>query len=583
RGPSARARPCPRARRRQVHPRGRRIGPHPYGARLLRRRHARRARGVLPARRHRHARARDLHRAPTPPRRGAVRRIARPLHHQRALARDAGAAVARAPSSRRDLAARPDRRRRVGPGGPGARVAGRPPLCMGRRARLMCGVFGICAASNVDVANITYFGLFALQHRGQESAGIAVADGDTVRVHRGMGLVAQVFTPAKVREMGEGSILALGHTRYSTTGASRAENAHPLPFHHPTLGPGAIAHNGNLLNADALRYDLAEQGATFETALDTEVMARLIEHTHGRTWEEVIRRAFARVVGAYSCGIITPRELMALRDPFGFRPLCIGFIPLAGQPAHVVASETCALDTVNATFVREVQPGEMVVMDEHGVRSFNFQTSSKHAMCVFEFIYFARPDSILKNCELEEARIRMGHELAKEAPVEADMVIAFPDSGTPAAIGYAEASGIPFREALVKSRYINRTFIQPDQSLREAGVMLKLNPLPRSIKGKRLIAVDDSIVRGTTSRRIIDHLRAAGAKEIHMRISSPPMRYPCFMGVDIGSTKELIASGKSVEEVREHIGADSLSYLSIPGLIRAIGRGTADEFCRACF
>ncbi len=447
----------------------------------------------------------------------------------------------------------------------------------------MCGVFGICAAGSVDVANLTYFGLFALQHRGQESAGIAVADGETVRVHRGMGLVAQVFTPPRVRELGEGSLLALGHTRYSTTGASRPENAHPLPFHHPTLGPGAIAHNGNLLNAEALRIQLTEDGATFETALDTEVMAKLMEHTHGRTWEEVVRRAFARVVGAYSCGIITSRELIALRDPYGFRPLCIGFIPLAGQPAHVIASETCALDTVNATFVREVQPGEMVVMDEHGVRSFNFQTSTKHAMCVFEFIYFARPDSILKNCELEEARMRMGRELAQEAPVEADMVIAFPDSGTPAAIGYAEASGIPFREAMMKSRYINRTFIQPDQSLREAGVMLKLNPLPRSIKGKRLIAVDDSIVRGTTSRRIIDRLRAAGAKEIHMRISSPPMRYPCFMGVDIGSTKELIAAGKTVEEVRQHIGADSLSYLSIPGLIRAIGRGTSDEFCRACF
>src|SRR5438094_10546 len=343
----------------------------------------------------------------------------------------------------------------------------------------MCGVFGICASGKVDVANLTYFGLFALQHRGQESAGIAVSD--------------------------------------------------------------------------------------------------------GRSWEEVVRRAFARVVGAYSCGIITANQLIALRDPFGFRPLCIGFIPLAGQPAHVVASETCALDTVRATFVREVQPGEMVVMDEHGVHSVGFQASSKHAMCIFEFIYFARPDSILKNCELEDARIRMGHELAQEAPVEADMVVAFPDSGTPAAIGYAEASGIPFREALMKSRYINRTFIQPDQSLREAGVMLKLNPLPRSIKGKRLIAVDDSIVRGTTSHRIIDRLRSAGAKEIHMRISSPPMRYPCFMGVDIGSTKELIAAGRTVEEVRKHIGADSLSYLSIPGLMRAIGRGTSQEFCRACF
>jgi amidophosphoribosyltransferase len=447
----------------------------------------------------------------------------------------------------------------------------------------MCGVFGICAKQGVDVANLTYFGLFSLQHRGQESAGIAVSDGANVRVHRAMGLVAQVFSPEQVKDMGEGSILALGHTRYSTTGSSRAENAHPLPFHHPTLGPGAIAHNGNLLNAEALRAQLEEEGATFDSGLDTEVMARLIEHTHGKTWEDVIRRSFARVVGAYSCGIITPKQLIALRDPYGFRPLCIGFIPLSGQPAHVIASETCALDTVNANFVREVQPGEMVIMDEHGVHSVTFQTSSKHAMCVFEFIYFARPDSILKNCELEDARIRMGHELAKEAPVEADMVVAFPDSGTPAAIGYAEAAGIPFREALMKSRYINRTFIQPDQSLREAGVMLKLNALPRSIKGKRIIAVDDSIVRGTTSRRIIERLRAAGAREIHMRISSPPMRFPCFMGVDIGSTKELIASGRTVEQVRERIGADSLQYLSIPGLMRAIGRGTSQEFCRACF
>jgi amidophosphoribosyltransferase len=447
----------------------------------------------------------------------------------------------------------------------------------------MCGVFGICAKQGVDVANLTYFGLFSLQHRGQESAGMAVSDGTSVRVHRDMGLVAQVFSPSEIKELGEGSIIALGHTRYSTTGSSRPENAHPVPFRHPTLGPGAIAHNGNLLNADALRTQLAEQGVTFETALDTEVMARLIENTHGRSWEEVVRRSFARIVGAYSCGVITPNELIALRDPFGFRPLCIGYIPLPGQPAHVVASETCALDTVHATFVREVQPGEMVIMDEHGVHSVSFQTSSKHAMCIFEFIYFARPDSILKNCELEDARIRMGHELAAESPVEADMVVAFPDSGTPAAIGYAEASGIPYREALMKSRYINRTFIQPDQSLREAGVMLKLNPLPRSIKGKRLIAVDDSIVRGTTTRRTIERLRAAGAKEIHMRISSPPMRYPCFMGVDIGSTKELIASGRSVDEVRERIGADSLHYLSIPGLVKAIGRGTSQEFCRACF
>ena len=444
----------------------------------------------------------------------------------------------------------------------------------------MCGIFGIHARDE-DVANLTYFGLFALQHRGQESAGIAVGNGSSVAIHRDMGLVNQVFSPTVLGEMK--GVVALGHTRYSTTGSSTAENAHPIPLRHPILGPGAIAHNGNLLNAVAIRKELESQGVQFQTSLDTEVMARLIEATHGKTWAEVIRGAFSRVVGAYSCGVITPNEVIAIRDPFGFRPLCIGFIPHAGQPSHVFASETCALDTVNATFVREVQPGEMVVMTDHGIESIVFQKQSRHAMCVFEFIYFARPDSILKNCELEEARIRMGHELAKEAPVDADMVVAFPDSGTPAAIGYAEAAGIPFREALMKSRYINRTFIQPDQSLREAGVMLKLNALPRSIRGKRLIAVDDSIVRGTTSGRIIERLRAAGAKEIHMRISSPPMRFPCFMGVDIGSTKELIAAGRTVEEVRAHLGADSLQYLSIPGLMRAIGRGPAQEFCRACF
>jgi len=444
----------------------------------------------------------------------------------------------------------------------------------------MCGIFGIHAAGT-DVANLTYFGLFALQHRGQESAGIAVGDGSEVKVRRDMGLVAQVFTPDEMAELK--GLVALGHTRYSTTGASRAENAHPLPFQHPVLGPGAIAHNGNLLNAGALRRELQEMGIEFETSLDTEVMARLLENTHGKTWAEVVRRAFSRVIGAFSCGVITADEVIAIRDPYGFRPLCLGFIPRPGQPAHVFASETCALDTVNATFVREIQPGEMVVMDGHGVHSEIFQSSPKHAMCVFEFIYFARPDSILKNCELEEARIRMGHELAREAPVDADMVIALPDSGTPAAIGFAEESHLPFREGLIKSRYINRTFIQPDQSLREAGVVLKLNPLRRSLRGKRVVAVDDSIVRGTTSKRIVDVLRKAGAKEVHLRISSPPMRFPCFMGVDIGSTKELIAANRTVEQVRESIGADSLEYLSIPGLMRAVGRGTIDEFCRACF
>src|SRR5438105_179274 len=445
----------------------------------------------------------------------------------------------------------------------------------------MCGIFGI-HSRQVDVANLTYFGLFALQHRGQESAGIAVGDGRGVAVRRDMGLVAQVFTPEAVKQLR--GVVAIGHTRYSTTGASRAENAHPVPFEHPRLGAGAIAHNGNLVNSEALRRELEEDGVVCETGLDTEVMARLIERTHGLDWTEVLKRAFSRFVGAYSCAIVTGDSVIALRDPYGFRPLCLGFVLLHnGQPAHVVASETCALDTVNATFVREVQPGEMVVMDDHGLSSQQFQTAGRHAMCVFEFIYFARPDSVIKNCELEEARVRMGRELAKEQPVDADMVIPLPDSGTPAAIGYADESGIPFREGLVKSRYINRTFIQPDQSLREAGVMLKLNPLRRSLQGKRIIAVDDSIVRGTTSRRIIEVLRHAGAREVHIRVSSPPMRFPCFMGVDIGSTKQLVAANRTVEEVRQFIGADSLAYLSMPGLMRAIRRRTVDEFLRACF
>src|SRR2546427_10122555 len=413
----------------------------------------------------------------------------------------------------------------------------------------MCGIFGI-HSEQVEVANLTYFGLFALQHRGQESAGIAVGDGRRVAVHRDMGLVAQVFKPETMTRLR--GVVAIGHTRYSTTGASRVENAHPVPFEHPRLGPGAIAHNGNLVNSEALRHELEEDGVVFETGLDTEVMARLIERTHGGDWMEVIKTTFNRFVGAYSCAIVTSDSVLALRDPYGFRPLCLGFIALPnGQPAHVVASETCALDTVNATFVREVQPGEMIVMNDHGLASERFQSVGRHAMCVFEFIYFARPDSVIKNCELEEARVRMGRELAREQPVDADMVIPLPDSGTPAAIGYAEESDIPFREGLIKSRYINRTFIQPDQSLREAGVMLKLNPLRRSLKGKRIIAVDDSIVRGTTSRRIIEALRRAGAREVHLRVSSPPMRYPCFMGVDIGSPKQLLGAGRSREGYRK--------------------------------
>jgi amidophosphoribosyltransferase len=438
-----------------------------------------------------------------------------------------------------------------------------------------CGLFAIDAPGE-DVANLTYFGLYALQHRGQESAGIATADGRSLRLHKDMGLVAQAFDQAALERLT--GHLALGHTRYSTTGSNRLENAQPILVEHPQLGPMAIAHNGNLTNAEPLRRGLENDNVDFKTSSDTEVIAELLARTNGSDLLSVLRRGLPRLQGAYCLLVLSRDSLVGVRDPLGIRPLCLGRLPDGGA---IIASETCALDTVGAELVREIEPGEAVLLGQGEPKAEQLMPSTRKAMCMFEFIYFARPDSRLQGQSLYEARRNMGRELAHEAPAEADIVISLPDSGTPAAVGFAEASGIPYSEGLIKSRYITRTFIQPNERLRNVGIKLKFNPLREILDGKRVVLVDDSIVRGTTSRKIVEELRRAGTKSVHMRVSSPPIQWPCFMGIDIASRSELIASGRTVEEVERLIGADSLKYLSKAGLFRAVKNVTG--FCMACF
>jgi amidophosphoribosyltransferase len=444
-----------------------------------------------------------------------------------------------------------------------------------------CGIFGVYAPG-ADVARMTFFGLFALQHRGQESAGIAVSHADgrwPLAVHRHMGLVSQAFTEEDLAKL-RGD-LAIGHTRYSTTGSSNIANASPFVT-RSSLGEIAVAHNGNLTNADRLRAELELEGERFRASTDSEIVARLIGAAHGDTIVEKLRRVMPRMLGAYSLTILTPTQVIGVRDPLGVRPLSLGRLPDGG---YVIASETCAFNTVGAEIVRDIEPGEIVVIDNagpDGVHSYCGQRSERHAACVFELIYLARPDSAIGGQRLHIARQRMGAELAREAPADADIVIAAPDSATPAALGYARESGIPYIEALIKNRYIGRTFIQPDQRLRELGVGLKFNALPEALSGKRVVLVEDSIVRGTTSRPLIDLLRRNGATEVHMRVHSPPMQWPCYLGVDTGRRAELIAAHKTVEEIREYIGADSLAYLSEDGLTRALELPRS-EFCFACF
>ena len=441
--------------------------------------------------------------------------------------------------------------------------------------REYCGVIGVYAPGE-DVARLTYFGLYALQHRGQESAGIATADGERLHVHTRMGLVAQVFTePDLSRLVGQA---AIGHTRYSTTGSSRVENAQPLVV-DSDLGPLALGHNGNLVNAGALREEVADLGVTPSGTTDSELLGLICARTPGADWLARLRTALPRLQGAFCLVLLAPDRLLAVRDPLGIRPLCLGRLPAGGW---VVASESCALDTIGATFIREVDPGELLQIDADGVHSERLPTEGRRAACSFEHIYFARPDSIVDGQLVYAVREHMGQVLAREAPADADMVIAVPDASIPAAIGYATESGIPFREGLVKNRYIGRTFIQPQQGQRTGDVALKLNPLPEVLAGKRVVVVDDSIVRGTTTPRVVAQLRRAGAREVHMRISSPPMRWPCYLGVDTAPIEQLIAARMSVPEICAHIDADSLGYLSEAGLVEAIGLPES-TLCNACF
>jgi amidophosphoribosyltransferase len=436
-----------------------------------------------------------------------------------------------------------------------------------------CGVFGIVAPGE-DVARISYFALYALQHRGQESAGIATWDGGTLHAHHGMGLVAQAFDePALSRLTGT---LAVGHTRYSTSGGLKESNCGPIVA-DSDLGPIAVAHNGNLTNAVALREALEARGETFVSTTDSEVLARAIATAPGVTIVDRIRHAMGEMVGAFSLAMLAEGRIYAVRDPFGVRPLCLG--TLNGHT--VVASETCALMTIGATFEREVEAGEIVELRDGDFVSYGANPAAKQALCLFEMIYFARPDSMIHGQRLHKVRQNMGRELYREFPTDADVVIGLPDSATPATIGYAKESGIPYAEALIKNRYIGRTFIQPNQRLRERGVSLKFNVVPEVVEGKRVVLVDDTIVRGTTSRPIVNLLRDAGAKEIHMRVHAPPIMWPCYLGVDLARREELIAARLSVPEIGEEIGVDSIAYLSLEGLFRAIGE-EGSGFCTGC-
>jgi amidophosphoribosyltransferase len=436
----------------------------------------------------------------------------------------------------------------------------------------MCGVFGIRSVER-DVARLAYFGLFALQHRGQESAGIAVSENGRVTVMREMGLVAQVFDEETLQALpGE---LALGHTRYSTTGSSRWANAQPL-VQHGRARTVALGHNGNLTNTTELRDALRADGVRLGSTSDTEAIAALLANDEAPLLETVAR-TMGRLEGAYSVVAIAEGTLVAFRDPNGIRPLSLGRI----GDDWVVASETCALDLVGAATIRDVRPGEVVAIDADGLRSVQALPESRGALCIFEHVYFARPDSTLAGTEVHGARVRMGERLAAEAPTDADLVIGIPDSGTPAAIGYSKASGIAFNEALIKNRYVARTFIQPDQEMREQGVRLKFNPLAE-VNGKRIVAVEDSIVRGTTTRQIVAMLFDAGAREVHMRVASPPIVSPCFYGLDFGDDEQLAAAHRSVEEIRSLIGATSLAYLSLDGM-QAATRLPEGSVCRACF
>src|SRR5579863_1940408 len=444
-----------------------------------------------------------------------------------------------------------------------------------------CGVVAIFA--NPEAEKLAYLGLHALQHRGQESAGIVSSDGMNLHQHKAMGLVADIFTEDVLSQL-RGS-LAIGHTRYSTAGDSALLNAQPILV-QSNKGPIAVAHNGNLVNAHLIRQRLESQGSIFQTNSDTEVIVHLIALSREQTLPEAIADALRRVEGAFSLVIMSADRIFAARDPRGFRPLAMGRIRATEGHARdtiVFASETCAFDLIGAEYERDVKPGELVVVAPDEITSRFYSTSTTQSSCIFEHVYFSRPDSVVFGRPVQTSRENLGRQLAVEAPVEADIVVPVPDSGVTAAVGYAAESGIPFRFALIRNHYVGRTFIEPSQSVRDFGVKLKLNPVRSLLQGKRVVLIDDSIVRGTTSRKIVRMIRNAGAKEVHMRVSCPPTISPCYYGVDTPSKKQLIAANKSVDEIREYIGADSLAYLSLEGLKRAAGEGDDKFYCTACY
>lgn len=441
-----------------------------------------------------------------------------------------------------------------------------------------CGVFGVYNQDDYDTAGLAYYGLYALQHRGQESAGIAVNDQGKIIYHKEMGLVSDVFNPVVLNHL-KGQ-MAIAHVRYSTAGDSLRENAQPLVLKY-TKGHMALAHNGNLVNAMTLRKDLESQGILFQTTTDSEVIAALLAKYRIRhnSLEDALQEVMGIVQGAYGLVVMTPHKLIAARDPLGMRPLCIGKV----GNSYMVASESTAFDAVGGDLIRDVKPGEIIVINKDGLRSIETSTCDDSRLCLFEYIYFARPDSIMDGMEIYSSRYMAGRILAQEHPVEADVVIGVPDSGLAAAKGYAYESGIPYGEGFIKNRYVGRTFIQPSQELREQGVHLKLNPLKSRVKGKRVIMIDDSVVRGTTSRKIVSLLKKAGALEVHLRVSSPPVKFPCYFGIDTPERKNLVASEHTIEEIRDQIGADSLGFISKEGVLGKPIEGAKCGFCTACF
>lgn len=449
-----------------------------------------------------------------------------------------------------------------------------------------CGVFGIYAPGR-DVARLTFFGLYALQHRGQEGAGITTCDGAIAYSQKGIGLVAQVFNEDNLRPL-KGH-MAIGHTRYSTTGSSHVRNVQPYLI-ETIYGPLGVSHNGNLTNALHLRQALLEHGVGLSSTSDSEVMTQMLaaplEVWNGSKgqdrWEGRIRNLMQRAEGAYSLAILTRHAIYAVRDPHGLRPLCLGQLDGGG---YVVASESCALLTIGAKYLREVEPGEIVRLDKNGITSARGAPPARRALCIFEYVYFARPDTVLEGQVIHEVRQRMGQQLARESPVDADIVVPVPDSATPAAIGYSQESGLPFTEGLIKNRYIGRTFIQPDDQLRKVGIHLKYNPLTSNLQGKRVVLIDDSIVRGNTCGPLVQLIRDGGASAVHVRVSSPPVRHPCFMGVDMATYKELIAHKLDIPGICQRIGADSLDYLTLDGMVKAVQEAIGPELthCTACF